>query len=556
MIPALPDRSDAAGWRRLFAIAVAAMLAIHVADIFLLPWLAGKGDIVIHDDARQFLSWMPRLMDAGALPGDWLADFWAAVSPGAYEAVYRAGAALGIAPTDMARLLSAAMLALAGVAAWRLARAMTAEPLVAFLAAAFLMAFLSKEDAIFSATPRGLAVPAVLFFLEALVRQRWVGMAIAGALLALIYPAPAATLFTMLALSRLSWGRMPPLAEGWRDAGRLLAIGSLLAVLVLVFREQAEEWGPALTLEQARGMAALMTPGARSTIVNESGAIDYVCSMRAGFLPEIIPCGRGVPLAWLANLLFLAPLLWLAWRGARQGGPERIYALALVAGLLWFVLAWIFAFRLHLPSRFSQRILYPLEWLAIGQLLGEWLLASTRDTRRRLAAGAAALFLFVNFATPLAMLQSPSDRRVIDEARAMPTDVRIGGVSEDLQFLPAVAGRAITASPQHAIPWETGYYRRVTQGLSDGLLQVSTRDPAELAASLRRSGADYLLVDEAVLNGRTLPRSYERALPAEARTAKSRMTAGPSLLSQIAPACRANGSPYLPVPCLLEQLTP
>ena len=186
MMRLLPAMDNAGGWRRLFLLAVAAMLAIHVFDIFVRPWLAGMGDVVIHDDARQFLTWTARLLDPGALPGDWMADFWQDVSPPAYQAVYRTGAWFGIGPADLARLLSVAMLALAGVAAWRLATALTARPAVAFVAAGFLMAFLSKEDAIFSATPRGLAVPAVLFFMEALVRQRWTAMVVAGAALALL----------------------------------------------------------------------------------------------------------------------------------------------------------------------------------------------------------------------------------------------------------------------------------------------------------------------------------------------------------------------------------
>lgn len=550
---AIPARDDAAGWRRWFVAAMLMMLALHVIDIFVRPSLAGVGDLVIQDDARQFLSWMPRLVDPNALHGDWLADFWAAMSPAAYQAIYRAGAALGIVPTDMARLVSVTLLGVSGAGAWRLGRAMCPDPRVAFVAAAFVMAYLSKEDSIFSATPRGVAVPIILFFLEALVRQRWVALAVSAAALTLVYPAPAITLFTMLGLSRLSLKVFPPFAGGWSDMVKLSAIGILIVGIALLFREQTEAWGPVLTLDEARRMPALMTPLARSTIVNAEGRIDYLCSMRTGFLPEMVRCGH-VPFAWAANLLLLMPLLWLGWRGLRSGGRQRVYALTVVAAALWFVAAWLVAFRLHLPSRYSQRVLSLLEWLALGQLIGGWLTRRPEYRHARVAAGFTALCLAAAFATPLARLQRPSDRSVIDQARAMPAGVRIGGVSEDLTFLPALAGRAITGSTEHAVPWETGYYRRIARGLADDLRIVSTGDAAELKEALTRSQADYLLVSDAVLLRGEIPESYRRTLPVEAEAASARLAERPPVLARLAARCRQAESRYIDVRCLLAEL--
>lgn len=550
---AFPEADDATGWRRWFTFAMLVMLAVHAGDIFVRPWLAGTGDLVIQDDARQFLTWMPRLIDPHALAGDWMADFWTAMAPAAYQAVYRAGAALGIVPTDMARLLSVTLLGLSGIGAWRLARGMSPDPRVAFVGAAFVMAYLSKEDSIFSATPRGLAVPAILFFLDAMVRQRWWPLALSAAALTLVYPAPAVTLFTMLGLSRVHARHFPPFGEGWRDVARLSAIGVLILALALAFREQTQGWGPVLTLDEARRMPALMTPGARSTIVNPAGQIDYLCSMRTGFLPEMVRCGH-VPFAWAANLLLMLPLLWLGWRGLRSGGRERIYALAIVAGLLWFIIAWLVAFRLHLPSRYSQRVLSLLEWLALGQLIGGWLVRGPHRSASRIALGFTALCLAVAFVTPLAKLQTPSDRRVIEQARAMPANTRIGGVSDDLTFLPALAGRAVTASTEHAIPWETGYYRRIAGNLANDLRIVSTDSPIELQAALVRSQASYLLVADSVLQRRELPRSYRRTLPAEAEAAARRMAEHPPLLERLAASCRAPGSAFISVSCLQAAL--
>ena len=549
-----PAQDDAAAWRRWFGIAVLGMLAMLAANLFLWPWLTGIGDVVIQDDARQFLTWTARLNDPEALPGDWMADFWSAVSPAAYRMIYRIGALSGIVPADMARLLPVVLMALAGAGAWRLARAMCPDVRVAFVAAAFVMAYLSKEDSIFSATPRGVAVPIILFFLDAPVRQRWMALAGTAAALTLVYPAPALTLFTMLGLSRLRWRAFPPLAGGWGDVVGLGAIGLLIVAIALLFREQTQAWGPVLTLDEARRLPALMTAGARSTIVNQNGQIDYLCSMRTGFLPEMVRCGH-VPFAWAANLLLLVPLLWLGWRGMRDGGRERIYAIAVAAALLWFAAAWLVAFRLHLPGRYSQRVLSLLEWLALGQVIGSALVRQPGTLPARAATAFTALCLAAAFVTPLPKLKTPSDRRVIDQARMLPAEARIGGVSDDLTFIPALAGRAITASSEHAIPWETSYYRRIAGGLANDLVIVSTNDPAVLKAALTGSGADFLLVSDVVLTGRKIPDSYLRTLPVEAAAAAQRLTAHAPLLADFAPRCRAPGSDYIAVPCLLAALS-
>ncbi|MGY6550676.1 MAG: hypothetical protein ACXIT4_02140 [Erythrobacter sp.] len=566
---ALPDHDNAAGWRRLLMGGMAVMLVVYTFDVFVRPALMGTSDVVIHDDARQFLTWMPRLVDPAAMRGDWLADFWEDVSPPFYKAIYWLAARAGLAPLVFARVLPALLLVASAIAAWRLARAMQLAAPVAFCAASFLVALLLKEDSLFSATPRGVAVPMLLVFLEGLVRDRWRLMTSGFVLMAMTYPALAVVSWTMLALSRLELGahfREWRLAGGWHDLWRLGLTGGAIAVLVLAFREQSDRWGPVLTFAAASDLPGLMDPGARSAIVDEFGRINYLCSMRMGFLPEIIPCGRGVPFETLGNILFFAPLLWLAWQSLVSGDAavrraNRIYLLALIAAVIWFVIAALFTFRLHLPSRFSQRLLYPLEWLAIGQVLGQWLYSQAQKGNRgwgvRAAGVGVGAFIAGSFLSPLALLRTPEDPEIIRAIRALPSDARISGVSAVMDFVPTLAGKTVAGAPQHAIPWQTGYYWRVMTGIEDALAARSTDDPAVLRAALVRSGGTHILMARREGGLDPVPLEFEDAAPRTSTRAEAVLAARPALIEEIAPDCRVAATPLhelLLTQCVIEAI--
>jgi hypothetical protein len=541
---ALPEGHAIDGWRRLYAFAVGIAMLLYVTDVFVRPIILGTADVVIHDDARQFLAWMPRLLDPHALQDDWMADYWESVTPPAYQLLYRAAAGIGLAPTLFARLLPLALFPASAWAAWRLAAGMGLRPPVIFCAAAFVMALLLKVDSIFSATPRGVAIPILLYGLHALVRERWLVMAACLVAMATIYPSLAVVGWTMLGLSRLRRGWR--LADGWSDVARLGASGAVILALLLLFREQAGIWGPVLTLEQARDLPGLMTPGARSAIVGPDGEIDHLCSMRMGFMPEIAPCDRGIPLATLFNFLCLAPMLWLAAGSLR--GPsatdrpaDRLYLWALGAAALWFVIATIFAFRLHLPSRYSQNLLYPLEWLAIGQLLGQWLHDPAQDRPafgKRLAGWGVGALLLVSFLSPLALLRTPDDPAMIRFIRTLPPNARISGVSTLTDYVPALTGRAVEGSPQHAIPWHLGYYRRVMTGLDDSLTARLTSSSARLQQALARSGGTHILIARQTASDDVVPAEYEATSPVGARTARRATTSSGSLLPRLVAGCR------------------
>jgi hypothetical protein len=212
-----------------------------------------------------------------------------------------------------------------------------------------------------------------------------------------------------------------------------------------------------------------------------------------------------------------------------------MYLHALVACTACFVVAAVFAFRLHFPGRYTQRVLGPLEWLAIGQMLGVRLAGRARAWNLP-----AFGFLAIMAATPLPGFVRPADPQLLRVIARLPVNTRIMGISEDLDVVPALTGRAITAAPEQAIPWHMGYYRPFERGLVRSLELVSVPAPADMAARL---DAPYVLVDRDLLEHSRVPERYAQIVPAAADAARAALARGPSALQRAAAGCAVYRGP-------------
>jgi hypothetical protein len=300
-------------------------------------------------------------------------------------------------------------------------------------------------------------------------------------------------------------------------------------------------------VEQALAMPNLGTPQGRSTIVGLHGGIDYVCSARMGFLPEIVPCWS-TRAAALPNLLLMVPMLLLAWRAVRgtryQPGEEPgdlVHAWALAAAAAWWVVAVAVAFSLHLPSRYPQRTLSILEFLAIGQLLCMLLDRRLTGGRNRIStaaiAGGIGLFLLVSFATPTPGLSQPSDKAAMDRLAAMPAGTVVGGVSDQLDYVPALTGQPTLATIEHSIPYHSGYFTPLHQRLQDALAAVASPNPQALADYVRNYRVDVIAVDRALFDYGQLPVRWASVVPDALKDAQELLGHAPSPLQQRAGGC-------------------
>lgn len=551
-MPTLPSPDAEHFWRNLLFALTGVTILLFLKDAFLVPGTLRYAPFTIQDDARQFLAWMPRIADPSLMRGDLLAHYWESVGPPLYKALFRGAAAIGIEPTVFARLLPPVLLFAAAWASWRAALKLTGRPASAFVAAGFVMALLIHEDSIWTATPRAFSPPLFLIFLDGLLRSRPVPIVAALGLLAALYPTTALVGLTMLGFSFLRL--RPRLAiELTRRAILLVGAATLAtAVPILLYAGNTERWEPVITVEQAVAMPNLGSAEGRSSIVNEDGSVAWICSQRMGFAPEMVPCWA-TEAAGPINLLLLLPLVLLFLGAVRRPPPperwpgELVYGWALIAGLAWWAVAIAFAFQLHLPARYPQRVLSILEWLAIGQLLGTWLDGRLREGLKggaAVGAGVLALLFLVSFLTPTPGLRRPQDPGAIARIAATPPGTTIAGISEDLDFVPALAGRPTLATTEHAIPYHLGYFGPVRERL-EATLAAASGDGERLSRFVRNYQVDVFAVERSLLEeGRVDPR-YASVVPGAAARARARLVESPSALQRLAPRCALYKGPVL-----------
>lgn len=554
---------------KLVMAASALTCLVFLANAFLLEGAA----YAIQDDARQFLAWTVRLADPAALKGDLIADYWQSVTPRALRAIYGGFALIGISPLVLSRLIPVALLMVSALATWRIAlQLMGGRALAALVTTGLTMALLVHEDSIFSATARAFSPPLFLLFVDGLLRQRRWQMVASLGVLAAIYPTTALVGLTMLGLSHLRRRWPLPFDMSPRTLVTLavatLAVGAPIALLP----GEVARWEPVISIADALTMPNLGTPGGRSSIVPIAGAYPWLCSARVGILPEIFPCWAS---RWASvfNLLLLAPLLFLGiraavreWQGQPRSG-EIIYLWATLAGVAWWGVATIFAFKLHLPARYPQRVLSILEFMAIGQIIGLWL-----DQRLRTSIGAGTgagwvrwvlpglLALFaVSFATPTPGMRRPADPGAMDWLMAAPADIRVGGLTEDLDFVPAVTGRATHVTIEHAIPYHLTYFNEVDRRLKASIAAATTGDAAALAQFVRGERLDVLLVDRAFLETGTMPADYAGVIAADVALGEAALARAPSALQRLAAVCALYRGPrvwVIDAKCLAEPAPP
>lgn len=541
----LPDLESERGWRNLLFGATSVTALIYLYNALFLPGTLTFLPFTIQDDARQFLSWMGRLDDPLAMRGDLLADYWQSVCPWLYRLLFGAAQGLGLEPNEFARLLPVGLLFLSAWMGWRVAWLLTKRPLAAFVAAALLTGFVLHEDSIYSATPRAFSTPLFLVFLDGLLRNRGWQTIPALFLLGLLYPTTALVGLTMLGLSRIGW--RPFRIDFGLRTWLLCGLGAVaVAAAIIPFAGATSAWEPTLSLSDALGMDNMNSGLARSAVVGLSGEVDLICQARMGLLPEIVPCWSTTS-AWLPNLLLLVPMLLLAFRSARDtrfrpdGEPgDLVHAWALIAAVVWWAVAVQLAFALHLPSRYTQRTLSILEFIAIGQLLALWLDRAILERRRgrvRLAGGLLALFLLASFVTPTPGLGRPADAAAMERLAALPDDSVVGGVSDQLDYVPALTGRRTLATIEHSIPYHTGYFGPLRERLAAGLAAIATPDPAVLAGYVRRYGITVIAVDRALIAYGELPPRWTTVVPREVEAAQQQLRLAPSVLRQRAASC-------------------
>jgi hypothetical protein len=564
------DQPPASRVRLVFWLALTIAICLGFALRTSRPALLNP--LVIHDDVRQHVFWVPRLHDPSLFPNDWIADYYQSQAPVGYQAVYWL-ATLAVDAVLASKLLPLVLTVVLAVAGFALAWSLWRRAEAAALSSILLAWSVWQYDDLASATPRAYALPLLTIQLTALVSGRWwlalamlpvqavfypLGCALAVVTLGLwvlwtnLTPQPAARREYRLRRHHLRrgegehnflslWARGRVRARGWLRAlpiGRLVWLGvATLVALVLVGLGQldAARFGPTVSAAEARRMPEFQQGGRAAYFISDPYEF-WIESSRSGFalkprdawlkdLPALtIPFGLA---AVLGGWVLAGCFGWTTAPAVPRSG--RLLVILLGGSLLLFDAAHVLLFALYLPARHVQFSL-PLVWALAGGLcwvlLGDGLatrlgrrLDSRLRTRLGSLSGLTGAEAFGLFGVALLTLHAPppGDFYVIGRHPALyaylrqsPPDTLVGALPADSNILPMLGQRSILTSFEHALPYQPGYYEPLRQRTEAFRAAYFAPTLAPLLAILDEYGVDVVIADAEALERR---RRAERERP-------------------------------------------
>ena len=143
---------------------------------------------IIQDDARQHVFWMQRFTDPELFPDDLIANYYQTVAPSGYSFLYRIGAAAGIDPMRLSKILPILLGLITTAYCFGFTLQLLPVPFAAFLSSLLLNQALWSRDDIVSATARAFLYPLFMAFLYYLARRKFIPSLVALTLQALFYP--------------------------------------------------------------------------------------------------------------------------------------------------------------------------------------------------------------------------------------------------------------------------------------------------------------------------------------------------------------------------------
>ncbi|HIK16491.1 MAG TPA: hypothetical protein IGS53_14580 [Leptolyngbyaceae cyanobacterium M33_DOE_097] len=509
-------------WFSLSILFAAALGCLILYKVFSQPYIT-------NDDARQHIFWMHRFVDPTLFPNDFIADYFQAVAPIGYKALYQGLAAIGIHPLLANKLLPPILLLISAALSFGVCWQIFPVPIAAFFASTLLSQNLLLTDDVLSGTPRAFAYPLLLGFLFFWLRRSILLTVMSVTLLGIFYPQVMLIACGCLILNLGRW-QNGKLTWATRSAVRLSLIGLAVGGGLLVYYATSNigSFEPTVTLAQAKTMPEFMK-GGRSSFFSIPSDF-YLVNSRAGLFPRyyrflqppLLLLGLAFP--FLARQPRRYPLV------EKLGeGTGHLLRLLLTSLGLWG-LAHLLLFRLHLPSRYTQYSLRILLAIAAGitlallwERLQRW--GATRSPQRQklkqvFVGLTCILFLFY----PLAAIVKESNPAFKGIMQTLP-NFKVGEYDKLYQFLaqqpktgaiaslleeadniPTFAARSVFVAREYAIPYHLGYYNQF-EAKTQALLAAQYSQDRELVRDfIQRNDIRWWVIDNHSFNPQLLKR--------------------------------------------------
>ncbi len=493
-------------------------LSLAIALLYSLPALqdAFSTTFIIQDDARQHVFWMQRFTDPDVFPNDLIANYFQTVAPKGYAALYRTAAWMGLDPIFFHKVLPPILNLITAALCFSVVLQLLPVPTAAFTAAVLLAQGLGLTDAIVSATPKAFVYPLMLMFMDALLRRN-LGLTVGAiALQGLFYPQLVLLSSGVLVLGLIQWQQGLSWFTGNRGDRCLVFAGLVAAFLILLpYVLQSSEFGPTLTAADARQLPEFSTAGSRTRFFYNDDPATFWLKGRSGlrFATALTPATNALGI--LLPVMMLVPKRFPLV--THLGPGVVILPNLLVSSLMWFGVAHLALFRLHLPSRYTQHSFRVVVSLAAAIALitlidGVWRWVSTHPRRPSLIRRGVALIItgvlsLAVLAYPAFVAQFPITAYQTGQApelyrflRSQPKDMLIASLSEEANNIPSFAQRSVLVAEEYAIPYHTGYYSEFRQRIEDVARAQYSPEINTVQSVIRQYGITHWLLDRPAFN--------------------------------------------------------
>ena len=493
---------------------------------------AFKGDYVFQDDARQHIFWMSRFIDPELFNNDLIADYYESVSPWGVKTLYRGVAWLGIEPQLFNKFLPGILAVIITIFCFAVSLEILPIPFAAFVTALLFSQNVWAEKGTISGTAKDFVYPLFFIFLyfwlkrceardaeaSPVVLRRSgrspcpLGLSLLGVCITLLmsvlfYP-PMVLIFAGALFVQL-WqfkGFVPRLTK---DKQALLFGGIALAVafvLLLPYVLASSEYGPTVTLEQARNIPQF-AKGGRTAFFDDNLWEYWISGRRTGlrlfqaFVPDLAVAGLFLPLLFKFPQRF--PLL-------AEINPKISYLNdLLIASFGWFLLAHAVLFKLYLPSRYIARslrvvivIAASMTLIVLLDALFKWAIRSAHKTRAIAALCATGLLITLLIGYPLSRQEfldtgyiAGTHPELYQFIKQQPKDTLIASITEEADNIASFTNRSVLSSQEHAIPYHLGYFVPLRQRIFNLIEAQYTTNPALVKEFIKRYGIDLWLIE-------------------------------------------------------------
>ena len=473
---------------------------------------AFESDYVFQDDARQHIFWMSRFIDPELFQNDLIADYYESVSPWGVKTLYRGVAMLGIEPQLFNKFLPGILALIITVFAFAVSLELLPIPFGAFVTALMFSQNVWAGKGTISGTAKDFVYPLYFVFLYFWLRRSLVGICITILLASIFYP-PTVLIFAGALFLQL-WqvkGFIPRLN---RDRRVLLFSGVGLAVsfvLLLPYALSSGEYGPTVTLEQARNIPQF-TEGGRTAFFDDNPWEYWISGRRTGlrlyesFVPDLAVAGLFLPLLYKFPQRF---------RLLDKISPKISYLRdLLLASFGWFLIAHAVLFKLYLPSRYIARTLRVVMIIAAAMVLMavleailNWAIDRSNQTKSLTALSATALLIVLLLGYPLSQESfldtgyvTGQHPELYEFLKQQPKDILIASLTEEADNIGSFTNRSVLSSREHAIPYHMGYFEPLIQRISDSIEAQYSPDIVIVRDFVNRYGIDLWLIDKFSFN--------------------------------------------------------